>query len=54
MQASLTCLEVRCHSVLARDFRHAPVPSKTELVADGIFIMLSPLLQSVVSVTVCD
>lgn len=46
MQAFLTCLEVR-------DFRHAPVPSKTELVADGIFITLSPL-QAPPECSICD
>lgn len=55
MQASLTCLEVQCHSVLPGDFKHAPVPSKSELGADRIFIRLSQPYQLLPSaVPVCD
>jgi hypothetical protein len=37
MQASLTCWEVQCHSVLPGDCRTAPGPSKSELGTDRIF-----------------
>lgn len=58
MQASLTCWEVQCHSVLPGDCRHAPGPSKSELGDRQDFSSgsLNPnlLLSSAVPATVHD